>query len=119
MMALKASADCRYCPTCPTRQDEEEGEEEEEKKNRREATGRGVHVHGRSITGLSSLAKYSAVQRGEECSKDYPGLGNRTILYPYSSAGITFTLDVIEDTGSNLTSDVSFIARAVPKDTYP
>ena len=56
---------------------------------------------------------------GADCYKDYPGLGNRSIVYPCSSAGTTLTFGVVEDTGSNLTSDVSLIetlARAAPKD---
>ena len=50
----------------------------------------------------------------------YPGLGNRSICSPCSSAGSTLTFDVVEDTGSTLTSNVSFIetlARASLK-TY-
>ena len=35
--------------------------------------------------------KDPAVQRGGECYKDYPGLGNRSVCYPYSSVGNTFT----------------------------
>ena len=38
------------------------------------------------------------------------GLGcNRSVFYPYSSVGDTFTFDIVEDTVSNLTSNVSFI----------
>ena len=29
------------------------------------------------------------------CYKDYPGLGNRSIVYPYSSVGKTFTYNVV------------------------
>ena len=29
------------------------------------------------------------------CYKDYPGLGNRSISYPYSSVGNTFTFGVV------------------------
>ena len=36
--------------------------------------------------------KDPAVQRGGECYKDCPGLGNRSIFYPYRSVGNTFTL---------------------------
>ena len=45
---------------------------------------------------------------GAKCYKDYLGLGNRSIFYPYSSVGNTFTFDVVQVTGSNLTSNVSF-----------
>ena len=48
-------------------------------------------------------------QKLEECYKDHPGLGDRSIVYPYSSVGDTFTFDAVEDTGSNLASNVSFI----------
>ena len=54
-----------------------------------------------------------------KCYKDCPRLGNRSIFYPYSS-GNTFTFGVVEDIGSNLTSNISFIetlARASLK-TY-
>ena len=47
--------------------------------------------------------------------KDYPGLGNRSIFYPYSSVGNTFTFDVVQVTGSSPTSGVSLtetLARA-------
>ena len=57
-----------------------------------------------------------------ECYKDYLGLGNRSIFYPYSSVGATFTFDVVQVTGSNLTSNVSFtetLARAHLKNTFP
>ena len=43
------------------------------------------------------------------CYKDFPGLGDRSVFYPYSSVGNTFTFDVVEDTASNLTSHVYFI----------
>ena len=50
------------------------------------------------------------------CYKDYFGLGNRSVFYPYSSVvGNTFTFIVVQVTGSNLTSNVSFtetLARA-------
>ena len=49
------------------------------------------------------------------CYKDYPGLGNRSVFYPYSSVGNTLTFDVVQVTDSNLTSKVSFtetLARA-------
>ena len=49
------------------------------------------------------------------CYKDYSGQGDRSIVYPYSSVGNTFTFDVVQVTGSNLTSSVSFtetLARA-------
>ena len=42
-------------------------------------------------------------------------LGNRSIFYPHSSVGDTFTFGVVQVTGSNLTSNVSFtetLARA-------
>ena len=56
------------------------------------------------------------------CYKDYPGLGNRSKRYPYSSVGNTFTFDVVKDTGSNLTSNDSFIetlARASLQTYHP
>ena len=55
------------------------------------------------------------------CCKDYIGLGNRSVFYPYSSVGNTFTFDVAQVTGSNLTSNVSVtetLARAHLKNTY-
>ena len=57
-----------------------------------------------------------------QCYKDYPGMGNRSIFYPYSSVGNTFTSDVVQVTGSNLTSNVYFIetlARASLKPHIP
>ena len=36
--------------------------------------------------------KDPAAQRERECYKGYPGLGNRSIVYPYSSVGNPFTL---------------------------
>ena len=47
----------------------------------------------------------------EICCNNYPGLGNRSVFYPYiySSGSNTFTFGVVEDTGSNLTSNFSFI----------
>ena len=56
------------------------------------------------------------------CCQDCPGLGNWSIFYPYSSVGTTITFDVIENTGSNLTSNVSCIetlARASTKTYLP
>ena len=51
----------------------------------------------------------------QQCYKYYLGLGNRSIFCPYSSVGNTITFDVVEDTGSNLVSNVSFIeALACP-----
>ena len=41
------------------------------------------------------------------CYKDYPGLGNQSVFYPYSSVGKPVTFDVVQVTGSNLTSNVS------------
>ena len=41
----------------------------------------------------------------------YPGLGNGSISYRRSSVGNTPTFDVVEDTGSNPTSDVFFSKR--------
>ena len=35
--------------------------------------------------------KDPAVWRGGECYKDYLGQGNRSVVYPYSSVGNTFT----------------------------
>ena len=49
-------------------------------------------------------------------------MGNRSIFYPSSSAGNTITFNVVEDTGWNLTSNVSFIkmlARASLKTYLP
>ena len=43
----------------------------------------------------------------ERCYKDYPGLGNRSVFYPYSSIGNTSKFDVFKVTSSNLTSNVS------------
>ena len=54
------------------------------------------------------------------CYKDYPGLGSRPVCYPCSSVGNTFTFGVLDDTGSSLTSSISFIealARAFPEHT--
>ena len=39
---------------------------------------------------MSRRPKYPAVERGGEWCKDYPGLGNRSVLYPYSSLGNSF-----------------------------
>ena len=55
------------------------------------------------------------------CYMDYPGLGNRSVFYPYSSRNI-ITFDVVEATGSSLTSNVSFVetlARASLKTYLP
>ena len=41
--------------------------------------------------------------------KDYPRVGNRSVAHPHSSVGTTFTFGVVQVTGSNLTSSVSFI----------
>ena len=53
----------------------------------------------------------------------YPGLGNRSVFHPYSSVGNTFfTFDVVENTDSNPTSNVSFeetLARASLKTHLP
>ena len=49
------------------------------------------------------------------CYKDYLGLGDRSIFYPYSSVGKTVTFDVVQVTGSNLMSNFYFtetLARA-------
>lgn len=43
------------------------------------------------------------------CFKAYPWLGYRSIFYPAGSAGSTFTFDVVDDTGSNLTSNINFV----------
>ena len=43
------------------------------------------------------------------CCKDYPGLSNRSVFYPYSSGGNTITFDVVYVAGSNLTPNVYFI----------
>ena len=43
------------------------------------------------------------------CYKDCPGLGIRSIFYPFCSAGNTLTFDVVKDTGSNLTSNAYYI----------
>ena len=52
-------------------------------------------------------------QRGSgTCCKDYPVLGYRSVFYPYSSVGNTFTSGIGEDTCSNLASDVSFLENA-------
>ena len=54
--------------------------------------------------------------------ENYPGLSNRSIFYSYSSVGNTFTFDVVQVTGSNLTSNVSCtetLARAHLKNTSP
>ena len=54
------------------------------------------------------------------CYKDYHGLGSRSIFYPYSSVGNTIPFDVVQVTGSNPTSNVSFtetLARAPNKKT--
>ena len=51
-----------------------------------------------------------------------PVLGNRSFFHPDSEVGNTFAFDVVEDTDSNLTSNVFYIetlSRAVPKDTSP
>ena len=41
----------------------------------------------------SDAPKIPPFRAGEEsCFKDYPRLGNRSIFYPYSSVGNTFTL---------------------------
>ena len=45
--------------------------------------------------------------------KEYPGLGNRLIFYPYSSVGNTLALNFVEDTGANLLSNVSTIETLV------
>ena len=48
------------------------------------------------------------------CYKNYPGLVNRSIFYPYSSVGVTpthYTFDVIGDTGSNLTTSNVFLSE--------
>ena len=42
------------------------------------------------------------------CCKDYLGLVNRSVCYPCSSVGNTFTFDVVQVSGSNPTSNVSF-----------
>ena len=57
-----------------------------------------------------------------KCCKDYLGLGYRSVFYPYSSVGNTFTFDVVQVTGSNFTSNVSFtetLARAHLNNTSP
>ena len=56
--------------------------------------------------------EYPEISTCAKGSTDYPELENRSIFYPYSSVGkITFMFDVVEDTGSNLTSSLSFIER--------
>ena len=40
--------------------------------------------------------------------KVYPGLGNRSIFYPGSSAGSTITFGIVEDASSNPTPNISF-----------
>ena len=53
--------------------------------------------------------------------KDCPGLGNRSIFYRQSSVpvGITLRLDAADDTGSNVFSLVSTLARASLKAPPP
>ena len=58
------------------------------------------------------IPKIPPFQRGGECYKAYPGLGNRSILYPGSSVGITITFGIVEDTSSNPTSNISFRRNA-------
>ena len=51
----------------------------------------GTHVWPYTQTRQPIRPKDPAVPRGEECCKAYPGLGNRSIFYPGSSAGSTIT----------------------------
>ena len=76
------------------------------------------HVESASVSATINSMVGSAKPLREllPCYKDYLGLGNRSVFYPYSSViGNTFTFDVVQITGSNLTSNVSFtetLARA-------
>ena len=72
------------------------------------------HFHTGRKHGVSFAPTYGQYpEKGFECLAryvvriNYPGQGNRSILYPYSLVGNTLTFDVVEDTGSNLTSSVS------------
>ena len=70
-----------------------------------------THPKGKRQKKSSSQARkqYKARSLGLKTHKRYPGLGNRSIFYPYSPVGNTLSFDVVEDAGSNLTSYVSFI----------
>ena len=50
-----------------------------------------------SVITIGSTFTFDVVQvtseGGRECCKDYPGPGNRSISYPYSSVGDTFTIN--------------------------
>ena len=58
----------------------------------------GRHVRPYTETRQPIRPKDPAVPRGGECYKAYPGLGNRSIFYPGSSAGSTITCRTASDT---------------------
>ena len=71
----------------------------------------GNHIINRT-TPVTSSSRYSytvhtlthSVVSPTACTKPRvinPGVGNRSIFYPDSSVGSTFTFDIVEDTSSN------------------